>query len=330
MKEQGYTVNLIKRDGFMIDSEVKVDFDLSKDSTIASGMGRMAEYIAPVFEELRPDYVAVLGDRYELLPICNTALIMHIPIIHFSGGDVTEGAIDNSIRNAVTMLSTYHFPGSKESAENIARMIGNSDNIWPVGEPGLDAFNREALMSKEVLSSELKLNPDSDWVLMTYHPETLRSLEYNMRIVRNCCELLSEKENIQVIATYANADRGGQDINSYLEEFASSQGKGFKVIPSLGSLRYLSIMKYVKFVIGNSSSGIVEAPSLGKYVINIGNRQKGRYMCSNILQCSGERESIKNAIETACKTEVDTSDTDYWGDGHTAERVLSIFKEILN
>ena len=325
LKEQGYTVEQIIKDGFSIDAMVDAKLETTTQEGIAASMGRMAEGMAHVFAELKPDYIVVLGDRYELLPICNTAFVMDIPIIHFSGGDVTVGAIDDGVRNAVTMLATYHFPGTKNSAVNICRMRGSDKNIWFVGEPGLDAFYKEDLMSREDLATALGLDVDKKWVLMTYHAETRTTVRENMQTIKCIIQNLMEKDELSIVATYSNADYGGKGLNNYLEEKAIS-GK-LIVIPSLGTRRYLSLMKQVSFVIGNSSSGIIEAPSLKKTVVNIGNRQKGRHLCNNIIQCTAEESSIAKAINKAMNYQYDNSDSNYWGDGHTAERVMWILRE---
>lgn len=327
--DQGHTVDQIIEDGFQADAVIDAQLNTSSQEAIASSMGRMAERLAPVLKKLKPDYLLVLGDRYELLPICNTAFIMRIPIIHLSGGDITEGAIDNGIRNAVTMLAEYHFPGTKDSAENIVRMRGSDKNVWTVGEPGLDSFYREQLFSRSELATELGLDMSQEWALFTFHAETVESLEYNLRAVRNCVQALSELQGYQVIATYSNADFGGKNINEYLEEIGKKQKETFVVVPSLGNQRYLSLMKQVRFVIGNSSSGIVEAPALKIPVVNIGNRQMGRHFCSNIVQADTEYKAIKRAIKKILISEMDTSDADYWGNGNTSKRIAEILEKVI-
>lgn len=329
IQEQGHTIDQIIEDGYTPDAIVDAQLDTTSTATIAESMGRMAEKFAPAFEELKPDYLLVLGDRYELLPIINTAFVMRIPIIHLSGGDVTEGAIDDGVRNAVTMLATYHFPGTPDSAKNVIRMRGSDRNVWAVGEPGLDAFNREQLMSREGLAQNLGLEINSKWILMTYHAETRESLEYNLNTVKNCIEALNELHEYQVVMTYANADFGGKEINELLEKAGESNPKKFTVIPSLGHLRYLSFMKQASFVIGNSSSGIVEAPFMKIPVLNIGHRQKGRYLCNNIVQCGCGLEEIKQAIKTALHKEINDADLTYWGDGHTSEKIIKILSDVL-
>lgn len=326
LKEQGYTIGQIRRDGFKIDAAIDVQFDVTSKESIAASMGRMAERMAHTFANLKPDYIAVLGDRYELLPICNTAFMMNIPIIHLCGGDVTEGALDDGIRNAVTMLATYHFPGTEDSAENIRRMLGTNENIWTVGEMSIDSFFREKLISREELSDDLCLDLNKKWVLMTYHPETKESSSYNNNAVEACCTALDAISDIQVIVTYSNADFGGREINDYLLKKASAERKKYIVVSSLGSSRYLSLMKYAEFVIGNSSSGIVEAPALRCPTINIGNRQKGRHFCKSVVQCAPVCEEILSAIHNMMSVKIDYSDADYWGDGHASERMIKILE----
>ena len=295
---------------------------------MANSMGRMAQAFCRTFEKLSPDYVVVLGDRYELLPIVNTAFVMRIPIVHIGGGDVTEGAIDDGIRNAVTMLSQYHFPGTIDSAKNIIRMRGSDQNVWAVGEPGLDSFFREQPISREELAESLGLDFQTKWVLFTYHPETLESLEYNLEAVRRCMTILL-KHDVQIVATYSNADFGGLQINQVLEETAKHHPDQIIVVPSLGNRRYLSMMKQVSFVIGNSSSGILEAPALGIPVINIGNRQKGRHQCRNVIQTDPSENHLETAISYALNSDRCEKDY-YWGDGHTAERIIRIMKKELH
>lgn len=330
-KEQGHTIDYILEDGFVIDQIVEEVIDTSSSEKIADTMGRLAQGMAKAYAALQPDYLVVLGDRYELLPICNSAFVMGIPIIHFSGGDVTEGAIDDGIRNAVTMLAEYHFPGTRDAAANIIRMRGTDRHVWPVGEPGLDAFFRETLMTREALAADLGLDMDAKWGLMTYHPETRQTPEHNLQVVRDCMDVLLREEDLQTVITYANADLGGDQINAYLEEMAKQHPRKIKVMPSLGHARYLSFMRQVCVVIGNSSSGIVEAPFLNIPVINIGDRQKGRYLCPNVLQCNTDIQSMENAFSQVREYHQDADDKrlQYWGDGHTGQKVLAILKDIV-
>lgn len=327
----GHSIDEIINDGFIPDYVVESDIDNGTSLNVVNGMGKMMSGFSKAFDVVKPDYVVLLGDRYELLSIAGAALVMRIPIIHLSGGDVTLGAIDDKVRNAITMMATYHFPGNADSANNIARMLGSNENIWNIGEPGLDAFYREKLLSRDQLAQDLNIKSDLPWILMTYHPETMQSIEYNLQGVRNCVETLIECTNSIVVATYANADLGGKEINNYLEQVAEENGERIKVIPSLGQKRYLSFMREVSFVIGNSSSGIVEAPVLGIPVVNVGNRQLGRYMCPNIISTDISKDGIKRAVESVGKfdTENVQIDCQYWGNGNAAKRFTDVLKTIM-
>lgn len=328
--EQGHTVDQIIEDGFDITYTVDAELDTSTTARIAESMGKMSQSFAKAFEELQPDYLLVLGDRYELLPICSTSLIMRIPIIHLCGGDITEGAIDDSVRNAVTMMADYHFAGTDAAAQNIRRMRNSDKGVWVVGEPGLDAFNRNGKMSRDDLSKDLGLDINRQWALMTYHSETRKTLDYNLLVLDNIIQALLTHKETQVVITYANADFGGAQINETLENYARKYPDNIKVISSLGQYRYLSYMRQVEFVIGNSSSGIVEAPFLNIPVINVGDRQLGRYLCGNIIQSDGSLDSLKkslNKVQIVKNTIHD--DLNFWGDGSCSERVLKILKEQL-
>ncbi len=326
LEKQGFTVKQIEDDGFHIDKKIHVDIDNTSKLSIAQSMGEIGTKFAAALDELDPDYLVVLGDRYELLPICSTAFIMEIPIIHFSGGDVTEGAIDNGVRNAITMLASYHFPSTQDSLNNIIRMTGSPENVWAIGEPGLDAFNRIKLLSREELAESLNLSAGSDWALLTYHPETRESVDHNVKTIRNCIDCLLKINNLQIIATYANLDLGGDQINQILLETANHYSQRFIAVSSLGQIRYLSTMKQVSFIIGNSSSGILEAPFLSIPVVNIGNRQQGRYQCANIIQSGSSKEEINKAIEEARCLKPDKNDLSYWGTGQTSKKFIEILQ----
>lgn len=329
LKEQGYTINQIIEDGFNVDEKVDVQIDTSSRCGIAISMGNLASRISQVFERLKPDLLVVLGDRYELLPICNTALIMDIPIAHLSGGDVTEGVIDDRIRNAVTMMATYHFPGTEESAKNIMRMTGSNKNIWAIGEPGLDAFHHIHTLGRKELSDSLGLDTSKEWILLTFHPVTREDLSSNLNTAKNIIHaIMNLGDKYQTVITYANADYGGNEINRYLHEVALEKKGQFIQIPSLGQRRYLSFMRQAKFIIGNSSSGIVESAYFRVPTVNVGNRQTGRHLCSNVIQCGNEYDEIKGAITQVLHGLDLENDSDYWGDGHTSEKFIDILTSL--
>jgi UDP-hydrolysing UDP-N-acetyl-D-glucosamine 2-epimerase len=322
-EEFGMTYRFIEEDGYVIDEKIDMELKTEDISSIPRSMGICAEKVGAAFCRLKPDIIVVLGDRYELLPICSTALVLNIPIAHISGGDVTEGAIDNEVRNAVSMMSTLHFPGLEESANRLRRMLGDDKNIHAVGEPGLDSFLRYDLMSRDELSESLGIESCKDWALVTLHSETKETLQYNVQMAHNLYKVMQVYSDTEFIVTMANADFGGTHINEF---WNSLDEPHIKVIPSLGQKRYLSFMKQVKAVIGNSSSGIIEAPFLGVPVVNIGNRQKGRPICKNIISCSSDIEDIEMAFRQVESHQIIDN---HWGDGHSSERIVSYIKDYL-
>lgn len=326
-EEHGMTYRFIEEDGYPI--VAKVDIQLASDDKVAivQSMGRCSEGLATAFNQLQPDIIVVLGDRYELLPIVSAALVMGIPVAHISGGDVTEGAIDNEVRNAVSMMSAMHFPGVERSAENLRRMLGREDNIFTAGEPGLESFLRFELMSREELAENIGLDTEKQWCLVTLHPETKLGLEENLEMASNLFEVMKATTGVQFVISKANADFGGKQINDFWEGAVKQDKSKFFLFSSLGQRRYLSFMQQTVGVIGNSSSGIVEAPFLGIPVINIGDRQKGRHLCKNVIQTERTKEAIGEAFRKMLK-QPKTVDT-YYGDGHTSEFIISKIKEWL-
>lgn len=326
--EQGYTYKNIQADGYPIAAMVDMELHSDTKEAIVESMGRCCMGFAKTFAELRPDLVVVLGDRYELLPICSSALIMNIPVAHISGGDVTIGAIDNEVRNAVTMMAALHFPGVTESAQNIIRMRNSDANVWAVGEPGLDNFRRCRLMSRAQLAENLAIPVENRWILVTLHPETNESLDYNLQMARNIIALTDTIKDATIIISKANADFGGNQINDYWSDIEKRNPQKYHLYSSLGQVRYLSFMKECYAVLGNSSSGIVEAPCLGTPVVNVGNRQTGRFICRNVFQVNNDLSEIMDVWR---KIEANTRriKDDYYGDGFTSEKIVSHIEEFL-
>lgn len=324
--EQGFTYKFIEQDGYPIAEKVPILLPCDDNVSVAKTMGNCSISMADTFNRLKPDMVVVLGDRYELLPIVGTALVMRIPVAHISGGDVTEGAIDDEVRNAVSMMSTLHFPGVVDSAKNLHRMLGTEKYVFAVGEPGLDSFLRMDLWDKNKVAKELNLDVQNKWCLVTLHPETKLSLDNNVKMAHNLYEAMKKTQGIQFIITKANADTGGLTINDFWTRVVSCNSN-MQLFPSLGQIRYLSFMKYADMVVGNSSSGIIEAPFMGTPVVNIGNRQKGRHICKNVICCGNSIEEILQSLIKAQSSEriIDT----YWGDGKSSKRIVSEIKKYL-
>jgi UDP-hydrolysing UDP-N-acetyl-D-glucosamine 2-epimerase len=328
--EHGYTYNEILQDGFLADEKIDMPLEQTDGHALTRAMGCCLTGMADALERLKPDVMVVLGDRYELLPICSAGVVMRVPIAHISGGDVTEGAIDEQIRHAVTKMAFLHFPGTKDSASRIVQMGENPANIFTVGELGLDAFRRVEHGTRSEIARELGLNESHKWILLTYHPETTMSVEMDMERIRNITSFFSSVPGVQVVATGSNADCGGQQINQYLRSLAETCPEKFAFFMSLGTQRYIKLFRHVECMVGNSSSGIVEAPVLKIPVLNIGDRQRGRRTGVNVVQCGADREELSAAYRRIQMPEFISKLQDleaYYGDGNSAARILKVLKE---
>ena len=293
--DQGMTVRQIEADGHHIDRRVEFLLSTSTDTGIAKSTGMCAISLADALSELRPDVLLVLGDRYELLAVCSVALILNIPIAHISGGDITEGAIDNQIRDAVTMMADLHLPCTEPSAQRVRTITEGRKPVVNVGEPGLETFVRTAPMSRAELAADLGLDPDRRWILCT-----------------------------EEATTAANADAGGAELNDYYRKVCDANPM-FRFIHSLGHRRYLSMMRQAYALVGNTSSGILETPFVGVPTVNIGNRQKGRHLCANVITPRGiSKEDIAEALTLIPDTHYPSDP--YFGDGHSAHRVIAEIK----
>jgi len=326
----GYTVNEIEEDGFIIDEKVDMHLEETTPVKIAQSMGHCMIGLSTALEKLKPDILVLLGDRYELLAIAGTALVMNIPVAHISGGDITEGAIDDQIRHAVSKLSTLHFPGNEESAKRLVRMGEDPNTVFNVGEPGLDSFLYLDFISRTGLAKLLGLDENQKWVVCTYHPETKIETKINLFRVRSILEALMEFNDLQIIVSKANADNGGTQINELLSQYSKKYPEKIILFDNLGQQKYLSLLKSAFFVIGNSSSAIVEAPVIPLPAINIGDRQSGRLFCKNIMQSDGSKRDIKNKIDLIYKSPkeyLENIESPY-GNGGTAIKIKNILKSV--
>lgn len=331
-EEQGNTYKAIEKDGYPIAAKVDIKVDSTDQVSICKTMSVCLLKFSEVFSYLNPDLLVVLGDRYELLPICSSAVVMNIPIAHISGGDITEGAIDNRVRNAVTMMSTYHFPGTIESGKKVMRMIGSSQNVFITGETNIDNFTRVPLLNRSALADLLELDCSKQWVVCTYHSETLLSISENIQRVKALCIFFEEDlKDFEVVITKSNTDYGGVAINALFEE-KSGFDSNIHLFSSLGQSRYLSLLYQVDFMIGNSSSGIYESPYVKVPCINLGERQKGRYYTSNIITIDGTLLSIRRAFKKIHSEQFRQELEDVrnpYGDGHASEKIVEHIKKIL-
>jgi GDP/UDP-N,N'-diacetylbacillosamine 2-epimerase (hydrolysing) len=328
-EKYGKTVNEIVADGFRIDIEADILLGSEDNTSTAIEMARAIEKFSEAFSEIKPDILLILGDRYEIFAAAATAMAMTIPIAHISGGEITEGAMDEQIRHAITKMSHIHFPGAKVYGENIKKMGEEAWRVFNVGDPGIENIKLTKLLSKEELKESLGVAVDENTLLVTYHPVTLEKDD----VLRQVTNLISALKRIdrRLIITYPNSDNGGDIIIKALEDYKKQEPKKVYLFKNLGSLRYLSVMNLCGAVIGNSSSALVEAPFMKKPVVNIGNRQKGRLKADNIIDTSYEQEDIFNGINFALSREYKQKVLDtqsLYGDGNTSEDIVEVLKEI--
>lgn len=289
--------------------------------TMANALCRFAGY----FRDEKPDMVIVLGDRTEILGICAAAMNEGIPIAHLHGGELTEGAVDDCIRHAVTKMSYLHFTASETYRNRVIQLGESPDRVFNVGALGVENILHTQLFSYEDMCREIGIPNDQKYVVVTFHPVTQEPGEEQHQ-TQELIAAMKEKSGYFYLITKANADAGGQRVNELLENF-SERVPNAKLVSSLGMVRYLSALKYSEFALGNSSSGIIEAPALGIPTVNIGERQRGRLMADTIVQCKPEKELILEAMDEAAVMPHKVSTL--YGDGETSAKIVTILKNFL-
>ena len=329
----GMTVQEIERDQNPIEARLPVLEEGDSPRDISGTMANTIQQFAVHFSEHRPDLLVVLGDRYEILAVCIAAMNEGIPIVHLHGGETTEGAIDECIRHAISKMSYLHFTSTEKYRERVIQLGEAPERVFAVGALGVENVCRTQLMDEAELRAELEL-ADAPYISVTFHPVTMEQgqAEKQVKELLAAMDKFSESyRNVQYLVTKANADAGGRAINQILEEYAQSHAN-VKLYASLGMYRYLSSLKYCTFVLGNSSSGIIEAPSFGVPIINIGDRQKGRIQAESVINCLPDRDSILSAMDKAISSELQTvcrNVQNPYGKGDTSERITAVIKEYL-
>ena len=326
-KEFGSTYKQIENDGFIIDEKIENLLASDTKSAIAKSTGLATILLSDAFTRLQPDVVLLLGDRYETHAAATTAMLMNIPIAHIHGGEITEGAVDEQIRHSITKMSYLHFTSTEEYRQRVIQMGENSLRVYNSGAPGIDNIMDFELLSKTELEDDLHWKFSKRSALFTYHPVTLGSSDINNEIDHIFTAL--QKSGLNILFTYANADDNGRVINQKIEAFCQTDLTKYKVVKSLGQLRYLSAMKYVNLLIGNTSSGIIEAASFQKPVVNIGDRQKGRLQSGNVINCS--IETLNNTIKQALSDEFQDSCKilkNIYGEGNASDIIVDVLSDI--
>ena len=323
--EFGLTYRNIEEDGFFINKKVEMLLSSDTANATAKSVGLGFIGFADAYEDLKPDMIVVLGDRYEIISAVSTALFYKIPVAHLHGGEITEGAYDDCIRHSITKMSHLHFTSTEEYRQRVIQLGEDPNRVFNVGAPGIENIKKVPLMSKEELEASLDGFIFGDKALLvTYHPVTLENSTAEEQI-KNLLDALEEYPEYKVIFTLPNSDTDGRVIIKLINEYVAKHSDRAVAHPSLGLRRYLSALQFVKAVVGNSSSGIIEVPSFGIPTLNIGDRQRGRLAADSVVNCGTSKEDIMAGLEQVLNAEHKEIHNPYEGKNTTAD-ILQVLK----
>ena len=322
--EFGLTYKEIEKDGIVIDEKIEILLSADTPSAITKSMGLAMISFADYFGRAKPDLLVVLGDRYETLAVCCAAMNQRIPIAHLYGGETTEGAVDECIRHAITKMSYLHFTSTEAYRKRVIQLGEHPDRVYCVGAMGIENILTMPLLKKPELEAEIGMKLSRPYAVVTFHPVTLEA-GHAAQQTGELLDAISRFDDMQFIFTKANADAEGRSINQMLDAFAAGHANT-AVFESLGQRRYLSALKHCAMVIGNSSSGLIEAPSFGIPTVNIGDRQKGRLQGESVINCAPVSADIQKAINLALsRAFADKAEkaVNPYGTGHTSEKIIA-------
>jgi len=294
IKECGLTYREILKDGFKIDKRIQTFQTKYKEKDILSAMSNILKFVYSAFNKLKPDIVVILGDRYDIFPICIACHVMQIPIAHFHGGEVTSGAIDDAIRHSISKMSDIHFTAHKNFKKRLIQLGENSKYVYNIGSLGIDAIKKIKYKSKKYIYNKYNLDSSSKYFLICLHPETLSN--DNESAITNLLKYIDKHKNYNYIFTYPNSDTNSDIILKYIKKHAT-KNKNSQLIRSAGRHDFLHLLKYSAGILGNSSSGIIEAPTLNIPTLNIGMRQNGRPFGKSIHNATSSLKSIEQAMK---------------------------------
>lgn len=328
--EFGLTYKVIEQDGFHIDA--KVEMLLSSDTPvgIAKSIGLGIMGFADAFEYLKPDVLVLLGDRYEVFAAAQAALVARIPIAHLHGGEATEGVIDESIRHSITKMSQWHFVAAEEYRQRVIQLGEAPERVFNVGALGVDNIKRSKLLSKQEFQKAFGFEFGKQNFLVTYHPVTLRR-ESSNRAVTALLQSLDRFPEAKIIFTQPNADTDGRVIAQRIQQYVEKRSDRAVYLPSLGRIGYISALEYVEVIVGNSSSGITEAPTMKKATVNLGARQRGRLKADSVVDCEETLEAICAALGKALSQEFQCSLKNVsspYGNGNASRQIKEYLERV--
>ncbi len=303
MPEFGSTYLEIEKDGFVIDKKVPMPALSDNACGIVKSMSTEMSGLADAFNELNPDIIIILGDRYEMLVAATAALIFKIPIAHLYGGEITEGAFDDAIRHSITKMSHLHFTSTEAYRKRVIQLGEHPDRVFYIGSLGVENARKVSLLNQSEVEKSLNFKINKNTLLVTYHPVTLANESIENQIDA-LLMALHEHSELRILFTMPNSDIGGKIIIRRINEFVEKHADRATAFTSLGIKRYLSVLQYVGAVIGNSSSGLCEVPSFGIPTLNIGDRQKGRISCDSVVNCGSTKEAVQNGLRKVLSPEM--------------------------
>lgn len=329
--EFGETWTSIVEDGFIIDEKVKIIQSGDNAHSVANSMGVGINKITEALGRLNPQVIIILGDRYEALAAALGATLLNIPIAHIHGGELTDGAMDNAFRHAITKLAHIHFAATEQYRQRIIQMGEQSNLVFDVGAPGLDHLNTLESIDRNTFESKINFKLAKSNFLVTFHPVTLGKKSDNIKSLSNLMKALDRFPEANILITKSNVDSEGRKINSTLESYAKSQPNRVSIHASLGQRLFYAALNIMDVIIGNSSSGIIEAPVVGIPTVNIGTRQLSRMQAPSIINCDDSVEEITNAIQQSLSTEfkmITNLRKSPYGVGNASKKIVETLKSI--
>jgi GDP/UDP-N,N'-diacetylbacillosamine 2-epimerase (hydrolysing) len=327
--EFGLTYKEIEKD-FKIDKKIEILLSSDTPVGISKSMGLTQISFAEAYDELKPDIVVVLGDRFEIFSAVSACMIARIPVAHLHGGEATEGVIDESIRHSITKMSHIHFTATKEYANRVIQLGEQPDRVYAFGGMGIENIKRLSLLSKEDFEKSIDFKLNKKNIIVTFHPVTLEVSTASEQFGQ-LLSSIDELEDTHIIFTKANSDTDGRVINQMIDDYVQKNADKSVAFTSLGQLRYLSALKYVDAMVGNSSSGLIEAPSFKIGTINIGDRQKGRIKATSVIDIKPTKDDISKALEKLYSDDfqdVLKTTTNPYGDEIVSRKIVEVLKSV--